>query len=137
MYYTLYEIRPEHEANPVHPSINHAHVRELVNQLYQELQEDPLLEPHYTRELGNDWQDDLERAIDFWQCALCKTPSYQGRPVPRLLAQRDHISESEVDRWQELFAKAAQQSVPAEAVMPVMNVANLLSDSIRQAMKAA
>lgn len=78
-----------------------ADVRRLVDEFYETVRRDPLLDPIFSEIARVDWAQHLPKMYAFWGNLILGIPGYRGAPFPPhavLPLTREHFA-----RWLELF----------------------------------
>ncbi|MGH2480188.1 MAG: group III truncated hemoglobin, partial [Ktedonobacteraceae bacterium] len=77
-------------------------IRQLVDEFYTRIKDDPDLGPIFTRAIPGDWGPHLATMRNFWSSVMLTTGRYKGNPV----AVHHRVAGIELelfDRWLALF----------------------------------
>jgi len=79
----------------------------LVDRFYTEALIDPLLEPIFTKIIGNRMQDHMPIMYDFWSSILIREQSYTGNVMLKHIAINNqiHLGKEHFEKWISLWEK--------------------------------
>lgn len=126
------DARPAIVREPVHPSISHAQISELVDRFYDAIWSHPVLGPIFTRRV-EDRAAHLDRMKRFWSSVLLRTGAYKGRPVPAHVRLGEVRSE-DFALWLSVFRPVARDVFAPEAAPLVIAAAERIATSLWLAM---
>ena len=91
-----------------------------VDRFYQLAGRDPVIGPVFAASVG-DWPGHLAVVRDFWSKVLLGTERYQGDPFKAHGGMT--LEDRHFDRWLDIFAQVAGETLPAEAAGRAMDQA--------------
>lgn len=114
----------------IHPGIDDALIRRLVERFYGRAREDALIGPIFAAAVA-DWDDHIARITEFWSSVMLRTGGYEGRPLrPHL---RLPLEEQHFDRWLALFEATARELCPPDVAALFADRARRIADSFEMA----
>ncbi|MDQ0468620.1 group III truncated hemoglobin [Labrys wisconsinensis] len=114
----------------IHPAIDEALIRRLVEQFYARARTDAAIGPIFAAAVA-DWDEHIARITDFWSSVMLRTGRYDGRPLrPHL---RLPLEERHFDRWLALFEETARELCPPEVAALFLDRARRIADSFEMA----
>lgn len=119
--------------DPVHASITHEQISELVERFYDYVREDKRLGTIFDVRIAassdGDWQPHLNKMKKFWASVLLKTGEYKGQPVVVHNGLPD-LEEADFVIWLDLFAKTVTEIMEPDARSPVFEAARRIAQSL-------
>jgi hemoglobin len=79
----------------------------LVNEFYDKVRNDQLLDPIFAGVIKDNWDSHLKLMVDFWSTLLLYTRKYVGAPLPKHLPLQ--LSNEHFDRWIQLFSETIDE----------------------------
>jgi len=83
-------------------------IENLVDSFYAKVREDSSLGPIFKNQIGDNWDQHLDKMYRFWQTVLLNEHTYSGSPFAphaRLPIGKDHF-----DRWLGLFHETIDEN---------------------------
>lgn len=106
-------------------------IHALVHGFYAEVRADPVLGPIFDREIGQGWDEHLQKMCDFWSSVLLMTGRFKGAPMI-VHAQIPDISASHFTRWLRLFRQAADDLCPPAAAALFISKSEIIARKLQQ-----
>lgn len=110
-------------------------IHALVHGFYAEARADTALGPIFDREIGQNWDEHLEKMCDFWSSVLLMTGRFKGAPMV-VHAGITEIEAAHFTRWLLLFRQAAEQVCPPEAAALFVSKSEIIAKSLQQGIAA-
>ncbi len=82
-------------------------IKLFVNEFYQKVQADELLNPIFIGRNGGNWEPHLERMYLFWNAALFAERGYVGNPFSKHISLNINITHFQ--KWLTLFAQTIDE----------------------------
>ena len=96
-------IRPSYSRpGAVSGAIDMEVIRAVVDDFYERVREDPMLEPVFAAHI-HDWAPHLKKMYGFWSTVLLGDRQYTGNPFEKHQAVSE-LSAGHFERWLDLFA---------------------------------
>lgn len=105
----------------MHDITSEADVRQLVDEFYEQVRADALLNPIFADVAKVDWAHHLPKMYAFWNGMILGKPGYSGRPFPAhavLPVQKVHF-----ERWLGLFQATVEKHFAGEGAERAKNAA--------------
>jgi hemoglobin len=113
--------------------IDEAGLTRLVHLFYERVQDDPGLGPVFDAAIS-DWPHHLAKMVDFWSSVMLTTGRYKGNPMMMHLKHKARISPDLFGRWLALWAKTADEVMPAAAAAAFKAKAERIAESLQLAL---
>lgn len=106
------------------------HLSTLVDRFYAKVRDDVLIGPVFNAAVG-DWPQHLERLSAFWSSVMLTSGRYKGNPMAVHLKHREAIRAPMFDRWLELWAQTARETLDERAAAGVIEKAGRIAESLQ------
>lgn len=113
--------------------LDEARLTMLVHRFYARVRADELLGPVFADRIAN-WDEHLERMVDFWSSVALMTGRYHGNPVARHAGLP--VTWQHYERWLALFRATAREMCPPEGAAHVIERAERIARSLHAAGRA-
>ncbi|HEX8839805.1 MAG TPA: group III truncated hemoglobin [Sphingomicrobium sp.] len=106
---------------------------QLVHRFYARVREDAVLGPVFNGAI-HDWPEHLEKLTAFWSSVMLTSGRYKGNPMAAHLKQREAIRPSMFDRWLQLWADTARETLSELGAANVIAKAERIAESLQLGM---
>ncbi len=111
-------------------TITRENVKLLVDQFYGRVHDDAILGSVFTRALGTDWTDHLEKLTEFWSTIVLGTRSFHGNVYGKHMAL-EGITPKHFQRWLSLFEETITTLFDANAAAQFRTMAHRVASSLQ------
>jgi len=119
----------------MHPDLDQADLRALVDGFYARVRQDPELGPVFADAIA-DWDEHLQRLTDFWSSLMLGSGRYRGHPASAHLAHAARITPALFQRWLALRRLSSDESLPAAQARAVQERAARIADHLQRTLAA-
>lgn len=119
----------------LHPDIDEALIRRLVEDFYGRVRQDEEIGPIFARIVA-DWPSHLDTMVDFWSAVTKVSSRFSGQPMRKHLAIPD-LDARHFARWLVLFRVSAHQVAAPEVAAIFIDRAERIADSLQQGISFA
>jgi hemoglobin len=106
-------------------------VRQVVVRFYDEVKTDSVLGPVFSEVIGEDWDQHIERIVQFWLTATrLGNRSYDGRNFIPAHAKHPSIRSDLLPRWLNLFRTTALAHCSADGASVLNDIAERMAETL-------
>lgn len=116
-------------SEPMHPSITREQINNLVDNFYDIVWKDERLGPIFAAELDGRRPEHLAKMKTFWESALLKAGTYDGRPVPAHV-KLQAVESDDFKIWLGHFRAVANDTFDPAAAPLVIAAAERIASSL-------
>ena len=109
--------------------ITEERLRALIPHFYARVRKDPLIGPVFNDAI-HDWNEHLDRLVDFWSSVMLTSGRYKGRPLPAHLKHGERITTKSFERWLQLWRETTEELLPADDAAAMQDKAARIAESL-------